>query len=413
MEGKSFDGSQTMYIQNHHALIENHTPALWRQAFRPFFLGGSLFSILALFAWGAVLTGAVNNFTPYGGVLFWHAHEMIFGFGAAIVCGFLLTAVQSWTGIRATHGYPLAGLFSLWLAARLLLAVNLDGWQWLIAVVDVSFFPVLSILVGQFLYKAGSYRNMILLPVLNLLAFANLATHLSVLMDQPHFFRWGAYSAVALVVLLITIIGGRVIPMFTANGTQTPMVAPIRWLESSVIASTLVIVLLFSTQLVQVLPRFLTVLIFVFAALVHGYRVYRWRFNVTLRVPLVWSLHLAYWFIPCGLGLYALHYAGTPLSLSTALHGLTAGAMGTIILAMITRVSLGHTGRSFETGQLVALSFALIFAAGLARVLGGLFPQLGIHAYGLAILFWIVGYSIFLGNNCKALFTPRPDGGIS
>lgn len=386
-------------------------PAIWRQAFRPFFLAGSAFSIFALILWGGTLSGN-NLMTPYPHILFWHGHEMLFGFVAAIIVGFLLTAVQSWTGLRATHGKPLMALFALWLAGRLLMLFGTPKMGLLIVIVDVSFLPAAAALVGRLVIKANNHRNLQFIPILLLLTAANLFTHLSVLLERPGFYVWGMYAAIMVVTLLMVVLGGRVIPFFTERGTPHQSAAPIPWLEKTTLVSTWLIALFYIANAPALIPEAVLAAIFFLAAAGNAFRALRWQGWLTFRYPLVWPLHLAYWFIPVGFFLFGLQNAGFQISPTAALHSLTAGAMGTLILAMIARVSLGHTGRALVPHKSVAFAFGLILFAGIVRLLVGLFPATfpPISGYLLSAGLWIAAYGIYFIVNFGILTTARPDG---
>lgn len=384
--------------------------AIWGQAFRPFFLFGSLFSIIAIGLWISVLEG-VLSFSPYGGAFFWHGHEMLFGFAAAIVVGFLLTAVQNWTGIRAPHGRGLVGLFVLWLAARILMMTGFAGYQWLVALIDISFLPIAAGYFANLLIRAGSRRNYQIIAVFGLLTVANLLTHLSVILNKPGLFVWGMDSAIFVVTLLMVIIGGRVIPLFTAAGTRQAQITPAPWLERTTLAATWLIAVVFVFNGAAIVPQQAIAVLLIIAAAANALRALRWKTWTTFAAPLVWSLHLAYWFIPLGFGLLALHYAGLDVSRSVALHSLTAGAMGSLILAMISRVSLGHSGRPLLARPIVSVSFVLVFIAGAIRVAAGLDPSMaGYKGLIVAALCWMVAYGIFTVVYFPVLTTPRADG---
>ncbi|MCF2948317.1 NnrS family protein [Paraglaciecola aquimarina] len=390
--------------------IEQKIPAIWRQAFRPMFLIGSLFAIICMSIWALFLSGNLS-FTPYGGMFYWHGHEMMFGFVGAILVGFLLTAVQNWTGLRATHGKPLIALFSLWLTARLLIVSNLLPLLWLTALIDILFLVLAAALMAQLVLKVKQYRNLIFVPILLLLACANGLTHLSVLLADPSFYVWGMYASVAIITLIMTVITGRIVPMFTANGTQTQKVPNLAWLETLVIGSTLLITLIYLANLPAKLPKLLMVSIFIAAALVHGFRAIRWRPQVTINTPLVWSLHLAYWFIPISFVLFAMHYWGLNVALSSALHGLTAGAISSLILAMLARITLGHTGRPLTPHWAIKYSFGLIILAGITRLTAQpLQTSIDLNIYIIAAIFWITAYVIYLIFYWRILTSPRPDG---
>ena len=377
--------------------------ALWRLAFRPLFLGGSLFSVLAVAIWAAALEGKLQ-FTPAMSMHAWHAHEMLFGFVIAIVSGFLLTAVQTWTQLRAVHGLSLAFLFSVWIAARILMLVGGNLPSWLVAFVDISYLPLVGILMARLVIKARNYRNLVFVPVLLLLALANTLTHFG-------YFSWGMYASIWLVSLLMTVVGGRVIPMFTANGTQSQKVEPLPWLERATLFLMWLIAVIYLVNSAARMPPMVMAMIFAAASIANAWRAWRWRPWVTTRVRLVWSLHAAYWFIPLGLGLFALHFAGVNINASTAMHALTAGAMGSLILAMLARVSLGHTGRPLEIHPAMKYAFLLVIFAGLYRLAAGLKPALTAnHGYTISAIAWCLAYGLFFVLYARILRSPRPDG---
>ncbi len=390
--------------------VENSIMPVWRQAFRPLFLGATVFSVFAIGIWGLYLSGALE-LTLYGGPVFWHAHEMMFGFGGAVIAGFLLTAVQSWTGIRATHGKPLLLIFVVWLLARIGMFAGSSAYGWLIALIDVSFLPLTAYFMTMIVLKSDSHRQLVFLPILLFLALANVLTHLSVLTGNLAYFTWGIYTALILVVLLMTVIGGRVIPEFTANGLGITKTHNTSWIEYPVLLSTCLIVLVYINNAVLWLPGYVLASLFGLACLSNTIRALRWQPWKTFSTPLLWSLHLAYWFIPLGHGLFALHFLDFTISSSSASHSFTAGAMGSIILAMIARVSQGHTGRLLSVGQGMKAGFALIILAGIIRVAGGLFQStIVVETYLLAALLWVTAYSLYVVLYSRILTTPRPDG---
>lgn len=383
---------------------------LWRQAFRPFFLFACIFSILSISAWALVQAGQLY-FMPYGGVTFWHAHEMLFGFVAAIIVGFLLTAVQSWTGLRATHGKPLMVLFTLWLLARIFMLIDIFSLQWITAVFDMSFLLLAAFFMAKLVLKVKQYRNLIFVPILLLLATANLFTHLSVITGEMHFYTQGIYSTVMIITLIMNVVAGRVFPMFTANGTQTKKVENLPWLEKSVISLTAIVLLIHFFGLQQMISSKLIVLLFIICSLGHSIRAIRWRPQVTFKTPLVWSLHLAYWFIPISLLLFASHYAGVNISTSNALHGLTAGAMSSLILAMIARISLGHSGRPLTPHWIMKYAFALIVIAGSIRLSAPhIQTYFEFNVNVLSAVLWALAFGIYVIVYAPILISPRPDG---
>lgn len=383
---------------------------LLRQAFRPMFLLGAAFSAIAMLLWGLALSGHIT-LKPFGNVLFWHSHEMLFGFVSAIIIGFLLTAVQNWTGLRAPHGKTLFGITLLWLSGRLLLLFGHNLPLWLVATVDLSFLPVCAWLLALPLWRTGQQRNLFFIPVLLLLTVCNAMMYIGLAMHRYEIQQQAVQNGVWLVVLLMTIIGGRVIPMFTANGTKTARVDALPWLDKLALGSVWLIFALHFFSLVRLMPTSLMSLIFACSALLVAIRCFRWRTWITFKVPLLWSLHIAYWFIPAGLALYAARYAGFAIPLSVALHALTAGAMGSMILAMMARVSLGHSGRPLNPKTVMSAAFILVIAAGILRSFFiGLWPTETTSWLWLGISCWVIAYLLYVLVYFPVLTTPRPDG---
>ncbi|UYG07665.1 NnrS family protein [Halomonas sp. M4R1S46] len=383
---------------------------LARLAFRPFFLLASLFGVVALMVWLAFWHGDVL-LRPQGGLLWWHQHEMLFGFAAAVVAGFLLTAVQNWTGLPSLRGWPLLGLVALWLAGRVLLAMPLGLPPLLPALVDLAFLVVVAAVMARLVIAARRWRNLVFLPALGLLVLANLAMHLGVLQGDAVLIRQGAYLAVLLITALMVVIGGRVIPMFTANRLGRAKPAPLPWLERLTLGSMAALVL---AQLAAVLglslPGAGLAGLTGLAALANTLRLARWDGLHTLREPLLWGLHASYAFLCLGLAMWALAALGA-FRVELAVHALTIGGMGTMMLAMMARVSLGHTGRAIESLPGIGVALALLIAAAVLRspVLA-LFPGISHWTYNLGIIFWCLAYAIFLLHYALPLSTARLDG---
>jgi uncharacterized protein involved in response to NO len=380
-------------------------------AFRPFFLAAALFSLLAIgwWSWWWLMPSA---WAPYGGPIWWHAHEMIFGFSAAVVVGFLLTAVQNWTGIPGIRGWPLALLFGLWLLGRVSIAFDLGLSAPLITAIDCSFLIVAALLMGRSVILAKRWRNLMFVPILLGLAGLNAMSH-SQLNSQL------LVSAVLLISLIVSIIGGRVIPMFTANGLaragiHTTKAESLPWLEALSLLSLLLVVIASLVGFSE-LPKGASAGLLGLAALAHTLRFCRWGFWRCGSVPLLWSLHLAYAFLPLGLWLLCLQQMGQQAGWvnggSAPLHALTVGTIGGVILAMMTRVSLGHTGQPLEARKVMSLAFtAILIAASLRALLPLLLPDHTQLAIALAGGAWLLAYGLFVVCYAPLLFTPRADG---
>ncbi|WP_028862141.1 NnrS family protein [Psychromonas aquimarina] len=373
-------------------------------AFRPFFLFASLQSIIALLLWNGLLTGSFS-LNLYGGSLWWHMHEMLFGFAAAVIVGFLLTAVQNWTGVRSLNGKGLLLLVCIWLAARVLFFFPDTVNHWVIALIDIAFLPLSAAALAYPIVKVKLWRNLMFIPILLIMSVCNALMHYSIASHNPILMNSASSSMVLLVTLVMTIMGGRVFPMFTANGTRTPRVDAIIWLEKLTVGSTILAVLTGSGFIE--LPALLTAVIFFTAAAAHTVRMLRWKIWVTLKTPLVWSLHLSYWCIAIGLFMYGLSEITTSVSHSQATHALTVGAMGTMILSMISRVSLGHTGRMIVVGKIMSGAFAALILAFIVRVFGSYWITNYSHVITLAVGLWVIGYGSFIALYFPILIKPR------
>lgn len=384
-------------------------PPILRLAFRPLFLGGTLFSILII-AWWSYFWINPSNWQPYGGAIWWHGHEMLFGFGIAIVIGFLLTAVQTWTGVIGLRGTPLLILAAAWLAGRLLLAFGAGLPGWLVMLGDLLFLLFAAAAMAYPVFKVKQWRNMMFVPILALLALLNGVSHWGVISNQPMIAQLALHGAIMIFVLIIAILGGRVIPFFTANGAGVEKKAPIKWLEISSIGSILLLSFIAFTGFNKV-PNALLVALSAIAAVTNGWRFLRWGGQHCAKIPLLWSLHLSYAFIPLGFIALALYGAGSTANLSAALHCFTAGAMGGMILAMISRVTLGHTGRPLQPPALISAAYICVLLGALVRVvMPGWFPAQSGWAIALAGTLWVIGYGIYCFYYAPMLVTTRADG---
>ncbi|WP_043309376.1 NnrS family protein [Pseudomonas sp. ML96] len=377
---------------------------LWRLGFRPFFLGGALFALLAVALWGAALAGHAS-LQPLGGLLAWHRHEMLFGFGLAIIAGFLLTAVQTWTGLPSLSGRPLVALFGLWLVGRLAWFLPLPIPA--LVVIEMAFALALLLAFGRLVVKARQKNNAPIVVVLALIGACQGLTLYGLALGDDDLQRRGALAALWLVAALMGIIGGRVIPFFTQRGLGLPSQAsPKPWLMWSLLGCSLSIAALTAAGLnLQATPVLAP--LFLLVSGLHGWRLRLWYHPGIWRVPLLWSLHLAYaWMAVAALGM-ALWHLGVLRQPSLASHALAVGAMGGLILAMLARVSLGHTGRPLTPPRAVGWAFALLHGATLCRVL-----LAGVSVYGLwlAAAGWCLAFAIFLRHYAAMYWSARVDG---
>ena len=383
---------------------------LFRLGFRPFFLFAALFSVFAIGLWVGTLSG-LFNFEPYGNSLWWHGHEMLFGFAFAVIIGFLLTAIQNWTGMPGLKSWPLFILFSAWLSARIVLLFNISPSYWVLAL-DVS----TPILAGYFLWRsvagAKQWRNLFFVPIMLIFAISNGLMHVSLIEDIPLLATKSVLTMVMLVTLVMCIMGGRVIPFFTARGTNTEKSNPIAVIEWLSLVPLWLYIVLSILDTVVTIPNLILAPLLLIAGFANLIRLIRWKPWLTIKVPLVWSLHGAYAFIPLGLIAFGVSLLDPSIIQTlSAIHFLTAGAMGSLILAMMSRVSLGHTGRPLKINPVISVAFLLILLAGVIRaVLPIVAPQLSLLSYQASGLLWMLSYGIFIWVYLPILSKARLDG---
>lgn len=377
---------------------------IWRLAFRPFFLGGALFAVLAIAVWALALAGYLS-WQPVGGMLAWHRHEMLFGFGLAIIAGFLLTAVQTWTGMHGLSGRPLAVFFALWAAARLAWFCALPPS--LLAALQLSVIAALVVLFGKRIIAARQKNNAPIVGVLTLLGVCQALNLYGLINTDDALQRQGALAGLWLVAALMGIIGGRVIPFFTQRGLGRTTQAPAKpWLMWSILACSLLIAGLTAVGANRQAHWPLAPLFLLIGGL-HLTRLVLWYDHGIWRVPLLWSLHTAYLWMACAAFGMALWHLGLLAQPSLAAHALAVGAMGGLILAMLARVSLGHTGRPLTPPAAITWAFIALNLAAVSRVLLAAFSTTGLW---LAAAGWCLAFLLFLRHYAPLLWAPRPDG---
>lgn len=383
--------------------------------FRPFFLGASLYAALAMALWLAwIAIHAANASLTWlsisGAPHVWHAHEMVFGFGLSAVAGFLLTAVPNWTGAQPLSGSPLARLFAIWIAGRVVMMLSAMIPPSLVAVVDLAFIPALGLHVTHQLFVRPQARNMVFLALLGALFLANVAYHLTaadvIALDQTAALR----AAVLTLVLIIVIIGGRVVPAFTHNhllrakpNVPPPVRSPI--IDKAALGTTI----LFAICAIAPVPGPVLATTAGAAALANAIRLAGWRGLHALNPPIVGVLHIGYVWIVVGLALWCLAAATGLVSEIAALHALTSGAVGTMVLAVMSRASLGHTGRPLVAPPSIAMAYGLVSLAALLRTFGPALAPSWYNAIMLSAgLLWIAAFTTFAAVFLPILTSPRP-----
>ena len=380
--------------------------ALWQLAFRPFFLAGALLAILAVALWLLAFTGQLTSWQPAGGWLGWHRHEMLFGFAMAIIAGFLLSAVQTWTGRPSVSGKALWLLSGLWLAGRLAWLANAP--LYLLAPLELAFPLLVTAHMARLLWAVRQQRNYPVVLVLALLSSSDALMLLGLATDNPTWQRQGSLAALWLVAGLIGLIGGRVIPFFTQRGlAKQTAVQAWAWLDNSLFAATLVLALAYASGCALQPQAPLGLLLLALTA-GHCLRLVRWYDRGYWRIPLLWSLHLALlWHVLALLG-FGLWHLQLLSDFSLPLHAQTIGCMSALILAMLARVSLGHTGRPLLLPNAIAGAFVLLNLSAALRVfITPLLPSLGLLLAGLA---WCLAFAFYTWQYAPMLLSPRADG---
>ena len=392
----------------HGATQTSASPPVLAKGFRPFFLLAALYATVMMPLWLAVLNGRATPST-YLQPSVWHAHEMTWGFVSAVVAGFLLTAVGNWTKRETATGAPLAGLGLLWVAGRVAMLFSGALPRGVPAAVDLAFLPALALVLARPLLAAKNRRNLVVVAIVAALFGANAVVHLEALAVLP----WGSgrratLISVDLILLLILIIGGRTFPMFTRNATGVATIRNIPWLDRTCIGTMTVLMVV--ETFIPAGERAIAILAGI-VGLLAAARAIHWGARYSLRDPLLWVLHAGYAWLVVGLLLRAAAGVFGLLPGSVATHALTVGAIGTLTLGMMARVSLGHTGRVLVAPSPVFAACVAITLAALARVL---VPWLAPAQYAVGLfaagVLWVLAFAVFLVAYAPMLLRPRVDG---
>jgi uncharacterized protein involved in response to NO len=389
-------------------------PRLLTEGFRVFFLAAALWAVFAVGIWEGwlavhALDGMVAT-TPFAQAPYlWHAHEMVFGFATAVLGGFFLTAVPNWTGAPAARSLFVSVAAGLWLAGRLAVWWSGAIEPWLVAALDLAFLPVLAWKITLQLLKRPKPQNMMLLGILAAIWGGNLLCHLEWTGLVADGVGPGLRLGLGATCALIAVVGGRVTPAFTRNamrgaGQEDRLPDSRPWLEAPAIAGAMVLSLLWAAGA----PGWLLAPLGLATGAAQIGRVAGWRPGWTAGRPILWSLHLGMAMLGLGWLALAAHWAGAPVGETAALHLLGIGAVGGMTLAVMSRAALGHTGRPLEVDPAVAVAYALIAAAALARFAG---PTIDPGWYEAALLvsgaLWILGWAVFAALYAPILLGPK------
>jgi uncharacterized protein involved in response to NO len=388
---------------------QNYRIGLHHLGFRPFFLLGGIFAITAVATWLWILSyqGALPRGSSLG-LVQWHAHEMLFGYGLAVIAGFLLTAVRNWTGVQTLHGVPLLLLAALWLLARVMPFIPHAQAIPVMVVLDLMFNSLLCIALLYPIIKVRQWKHIAIWTKVLLLLVANAAFYLGIFNQLDDGTRIGLYLALYIIISLIMLMSRRVLPFFIEKGVGYPVtLRNQRWLDLTSLALMLVFIVV---EVFLVLPEYAAITAAALAIL-HAWRLAGWYTKGIWKKPLLWSLYLGYVWLVAGFVLKAWSYWST-VNPMLAIHAFAYGGIGMITLGMMTRVSLGHTGRDvFKPPRLLSVLFLLLFAGAVMRVV---MPLLTSGSYAMWImvsqLLWMTAFGGFVLVYAPMLVKGRIDG---
>jgi uncharacterized protein involved in response to NO len=362
--------------------------------FRPFFLGAGLWACIAMVLWIGLLSGWWSFATGYG-LIAWHAHEFLFGYVAAVMTGFLLTAIPNWTGRLPLQGRPLLALFAVWLAGRAAMLATEQIGSAAAAVIDCAYLVTLTAVISREIVVGRNWRNLRVIGLVALTAAANIVFQAEVLIYAAP--AYGLRLAVAAIVALIMVVGGRITPSFTSNwlsrqGAETRP-APLGRFDIVSIAVAAVALIAWVVAPVW----YGTAALLLVMAIAQATRLSRWAGALTWREPILLVLHVGYGFLPLGALLLACSIIWPQLVPgSGALHAWTTGAMGLMTLAVMTRATLGHTGHDMASSPSTTLIYVSIIVAALTRIAAPMVPAIYFPALLASAVAWFFAFGLFV-----------------
>ena len=373
-------------------------PALLSHGFRPFFLAASVWATVGMLLWIAMLSGTVSlplRFDPFS----WHAHEFLFGYVGAVICGFALTAAPNWTGRPPLAGWPLLALLALWVAGRVAVALSdLLPWQ-AVALVDLSLMAALLLFLAQEIIRGRNWRNLPVVLLIGLHGLANGMFHVEVAMTGAASSGLGMRLGLATALLLIILIGGRIIPSFTRNWLAAKGVShlpiPFNRSDGGILALTAITLAAF----VAAPGAWGMTSLLAATGSAHLWRLSRWCGWHVRSEPLLWSLHLAYAMVAMGFFTNAAAQQ-TLIAPAAAHHVWLVGAIGLMTLAVMSRASLGHTGHALHAGPGTAALYLSVIGSVVARVGAGLAddPMPFLHLSGALWVSTFAGFTVIYGG---------------
>jgi len=386
---------------------------LFESGFRVFFLSAALYAALVMALWSAQMSGAlaILEKTIEMPLPLWHAHELLFGFIVAVVAGFLTTAVPVWTGSPRIRGTELKLLFALWLTGRIAISLSNLLPAWLVALIDMAFLPAVALSVAKLIIPKKLWKNLGFVPLLLLIATGNALIHAEFMGWTDDTAATGIRFSIGLLILMTVVIGGRVIPFFTSNwlkrhGQPADTSGP-GWIAPATILSCLIttIASIFLTNEFALGGlNYLTGTLILF-------RLAYWKGFQTLSDPIMWVLHLGYALMGIGFLAEGLSFTTDIIPEILAQHVFTIGGLGVMVLGMMSRITLGHTGRPLDISFAITFAYFMIILSLLSRVIPPLllpdFYQIGLAIAGVS---WIAAWALYLIIYTPILLSPRPDG---
>jgi uncharacterized protein involved in response to NO len=366
--------------------------ALWSGGFRPFFLAAGAFAAIAVPLWVVVLVSGADV-AGSGDPQRWHIHEMIFGYVAAVLAGFLMTAIPNWTGRLPVRGRPLALLFLLWLAGRIAMLAG-SALGPVAAVVDAAFLIALAAVAWREVAAGRNARNFPVCAIVTLFALANIAFHVEDMAGNGP--DYAIRAGLGIILLLISMIGGRITPSFTRNWLAkrgaTAMPAPFGAFDKVCLAATALAAVAWTAAPAAAATAVLLAL----GAALHLARLLRWRGWTAVPEPMLLVLHVAYAWLPVAMALLAAGILRPEIGQSPGIHAFTAGGIGMMTLAVMTRATLGHTGRTLTAGMRTNAIYLLVFAGAAIRVAAPWLPVDYLSAVTVAGGLWSGGFLLFV-----------------
>jgi uncharacterized protein involved in response to NO len=382
--------------------------ALWQKGFRPFFLLGAVVALV----WVGLWVGSLVGWWQIGaglGALTWHSHEMVFGFVASILAGFFLTAVENWTRKTTVTSRGLLGLVLLWALGRAVVLAAHWLPMWLVALVDMAFLPCLAFVIWRPLWAAASWRNIGFVPVLLAMSVANGLMYAEACGWVKGWTSRAMVFAMYMVLVIVAVVGGRIIPLFTGNALKKQDISVPRWVWVGRAAVALIAV----TGVASFVrgPRWLIGGAAIGAGVLLAVRLSVWKGLDVLRDSLLLVLHVGYGSLAVGMVWMGAETIRAGSHTTAALHLLGLGAIGLLCVGMMSRVALGHTGRKLEAHPIMTIAFVLVLLAALARILPAVWmPQLYMTGLLLAGLLWCLAFALYLLVYVPVLTQPRTDG---